>query len=185
MVEDIETALISLNHQQPLSRLNYAHLELRETLYRIAIDPRNWPPAVVPYYRRSPPTIHVDGLAKAKLLWEGSDEMEMHSHPAHILPDEAVEYADVGRSFLPITRTKRKNLSRRFDSHHLISRLCLLPTGNQGFFPRIGMMKLGNGPCALLDDGRDAQRGMASQAYPARLGPLRYHDLGVGVGSYV
>jgi len=110
MVEDNETVLVPLNHQQPLGRLNYAHLKLRETLYPSAIDPPAWPPPVVPYYRRSPPTIHVDGLAKAKkVLWEGSDEMKMHSHPGHILPDEAVEYANVGRSFLPVTRTKRNN----------------------------------------------------------------------------
>jgi hypothetical protein len=62
------------------------------------VDPPDWPPADVPDYRRFPPTIYLDGLPKVKkVYWEGDQPVEVHSHIAHIHPDEPVDYVEVGK----------------------------------------------------------------------------------------
>jgi hypothetical protein len=192
MISILDISVTPLDPKQPLGRLKAAHLKLRGTLYPLAMDPPDWP-GDQPSWRCLPPTIHITGLAKRKKkpLWEGAPQYMMHSHIAHIHPDEPVDYFDVGRScFLPVAKNIYRNPGDEIDGAHLVYGLCLLPTGKKkGEYQRIGRMDFVNEDCALFEDGLEVQRlgGDASglRAHPPSLDSSLYEDGMVGVFSII
>ncbi|ATZ55304.1 hypothetical protein BCIN_11g05720 [Botrytis cinerea B05.10] len=160
MIELRSAQINALDPTLPFGRIHSAHLILRGLLYPLSMDPPNWP-AHLPAWSREPPTIYISGQAKTKVeILEGT-WVEKYSHVVHIRPDQPEEYSDIARAcFLPVARATFEREGHEMGGLKLVYGLCVLSTGRQGEYRRLGRVDFSGEQCDLFERGLRKLRGV-------------------------
>ncbi|KAF7951356.1 hypothetical protein EAE96_006671 [Botrytis aclada] len=149
---ELRTAQINpLDPVFPFGRIHAAHLILSGLLYPLSMDPADWP-AHLPSRNRDPPTIYISGLPKRKVEVLEGTFVERHSHVVHVRVDQPEEYSDIARAcFLPVARATFEREGHEMDGLKLVYGLCVLSTGRQGEYRRLGRVDFSGEQCDLFE----------------------------------